>query len=165
MKEIQLGGHKRGSKITGYVIIDDEDFEKVSKYNWCLAKRGIHNYAKSYSPGKKLTYLHRFIFNPPNGKLIDHINRNGLDNRKENLRLCTHAENRCNRGKTIENSTGYKGVYRSYTKIERWVARISCGNIKSKDLGSFKTKREAAIAYNLAAKKYHGEFAYQNKII
>jgi len=93
---------------------------------------------------------------------VDHINGDNLDNRKKNLRLCTYAENNRNR-KPLENKTSkYKGVglNKNY-KIKTWQARI-VKNSKRYSLGYFKNEKEAALAYNQAAKKYFGEFAYLN---
>ena len=160
MKTIKLNSKWSTAQKGFEVIVDDEDYERVSKYYWTLAKRGKHYYAKNHSIG----YLHRLILNPPRTKLIDHINCNGLDNRKENLRLCNHSQNKCNRERNFQNKSGYKGVYRSDTKEVKWNARISFGNIKSKHIGIFKTKKEAALAYNEAAKRYHGEYAKLNEI-
>lgn len=100
--------------------------------------------------------------------LIDHINHNTLDNRKENLRLCSVNENNYNRKINKNNNSGYKGVhlarYNRKNKIYIYYrAKIQTDNIEV-SLGLFKTAKDAAIAYNEAAKKYHGEFAYLNPI-
>ena len=90
---------------------------------------------------------------------IDHRNRNGLINLKANLRLCTNAENGRNRKKNRNNTSGYKGVFKFR---DRWLARIGV-DMKSVHLGVFKDKKEAALAYNEAAIKYHGKFALINE--
>lgn len=99
-------------------------------------------------------------------EIIDHINGDGLDNRKQNLRICTKSENACNRGIDRDNTSGYKGVCYISNKtkrVKRWIAQIAI-NKKHICIGYFHTKEEAAIAYNEAATKYHGEFAKLNII-
>lgn len=91
---------------------------------------------------------------------IDHINRLRTDNRIENLRESTVAENIYNRGVSRRNTSGYKGVTRS---LNRWMAMIKVAG-KSMYLGTFTTRQEAAQAYNKAARQYFGDFAYQNKL-
>lgn len=138
-----------------------------------------------YKAGKNLRYLsvsihysgkyvmrnvHRlvaltFVPNPSLYKEVDHIDGNGLNNSVSNLRWCTHEQNNWNvkaRSKPVHRSL-YKGVsfHKNYKK---WVAQIRIGNGKNKWLGSFDNPDKAALAYNEAAKRYHGEFAYQNNI-
>jgi hypothetical protein len=91
---------------------------------------------------------------------IDHINRFRADNKIENLRESTPAENIYNRGVSRKNTSGYKGVTRS---LKRWMALIKVAG-KSIYLGTYTTKQEAAQAYNAAARKYFGDFAYQNPV-
>jgi hypothetical protein len=93
---------------------------------------------------------------------VDHINGDGLDNQRCNLRLATHSENLRNRGYTKKNTSRYKGVtwYKPYKK---WRAQIKTDH-KMKNLGYFDIPEEAAEAYNEAAKKYHGSFAWLNKL-
>ena len=102
-------------------IVDDDDYEMLMEYKWCAQKRitGIFYVARSTpkdSSGKQkiLLLMHREITNAPKGMEVDHINGNPLDNRKENLRICTNQQNAMNRGKRSDNTSGYKGV--SYKK-------------------------------------------------
>jgi hypothetical protein len=94
--------------------------------------------------------------------MVDHINRNTLDNRKSNLRICSHSENRCNTGPNKTNQTGYKGV--SYCKRDNKYFAMIKKDGKSFCVGEYKDPKDAAIAYNLAAKNLHGEFAYLNTL-
>jgi hypothetical protein len=106
--------------------------------------------------------MHREILRPPGHLVVDHINHNGLDNRKANLRHATRAQNNFNRLIIIreDSSSKYKGV--SWRKRKKkWRARI-CINGERKHIGYFKDEIHAAKAYDKAAKKYHGEFASLN---
>lgn len=97
--------------------------------------------------------------NTPKELDTDHINRNGLDNRKENLRLCTIKQNSYNAKLSKRNSSGYKGVSKTWNG--KWRARIRVNDIE-KHLGVFFTSKEAAQVYDNAAQKYYGEFANLN---
>ena len=103
--------------------------------------------------------MHRAVLKAANDMVVDHINHNGLDNRKANLRLATVAQNAWNAERPIGRS-GYRGV--SFDKrVGRWRVAICCCG-KRKQLGYFSDKHEAAKAYDRAAKKYYGEFASLN---
>ncbi len=149
-----------------YAIVDPDDYARLSGYRWYAAKGGHSFYAMrgqwSGKLKKRLTIMmHRVILNVPEGMVIDHINHNGLDNRKANLRLATPADNARNaRYPKINTSSRYRGVwYNKQTK--KWRATILV-NRKRKQIGYFHNEVEAAIAYDKAAKKYHGEFAIPN---
>jgi hypothetical protein len=145
--------------IAGYdVLIDDEDFEKVTSIDWhLLSGRGKVYFRKSKYLGqnkRKTILLHRFITNAPADKQIDHVNGNTLDNRKSNLRLCTVAENTRNCKK--KKKTGYKGVF--FRKDRgKFTAQIR-ENYHIHFLGYFNAPEEAYEAYCEASKKYHKEF-------
>jgi hypothetical protein len=99
--------------------------------------------------------------NTPEGMFVDHINHNGLDNRKANLRFATRAENNRNvRCLKKNKSSRYRGVYHD-KKYKKWRAHISVNN-KKRHLGYFKDEKEAARAYDNAARKYYKEFAILN---
>lgn len=106
--------------------------------------------------------LHRFLLSPPDHMQVDHINGNKYDNRKSNLRICTQSENRCNIGTYSNSTTGYKGI-RFNKKNSRYYVRLQV-NGRRRELGSFTQLRAAVIAYNEAARKYHGEFAFINEV-
>lgn len=138
-------------------IIDKIDFGKVNKFNWFINSRGYIQ-----STDKKGLLLHRLILNPQNDKQIDHINHNKIDNRRDNLRICTNQENQFNVRKKTNTSSKFKGVYWN-KKIKKWVAKIGF-NYKRIYLGMFNSEVDAAIAYNIKANELFGKFAEINKI-
>ena len=145
-------------KISEYdVLISSCDLEKIKEHKWyktTSAKGKIYfAYCKS---DKERIKLHRFIMDCPAGKCVDHINGNTLDNRRENLRICTQAENNFNLPKPKTNTSGYKGVYWNKA-VRKWQALIQV-NKKKIRLGSFETPEQAHKAYCEAAKKYHGDY-------
>jgi hypothetical protein len=143
-------------------IVDDDCPIEILHEKWHYLKKG-YAYRTKYINGKKYaTYMHREIMGAPNKIQVDHINGDKLDNRKENLRLCTASENAMNKNKAINNTSGFKGVYFQKATL-KFMARISFNN-KMLYLGLFESAKEAAITYNEAAVKYHGEFANLNKI-
>lgn len=155
-----------------FAIVDDEDFVRVKGFRWYAdcKKNGIkrnwyagHLFWNSKCKKKEgEVSLHRFILRAKVGERVDHVNHNGLDNRKCNLRICTHSENMRNRVIGKNNTSGFKGVCLD-KRNGRWYAQIKVDK-RLFFLGSFVDKTDAARAYNEAAKKYHGEFAYLNKI-
>ena len=160
MKEIKL--------TQGQVaLVDDQDFEFLNQWKWHLKKDGERKYAVRNLPllnGKqKRLSMHRLIMcMPDDGVLIDHKNRNGLDNRKCNLRICSLNDNLKNKKIYSNNTSGYKGVG-WHKRDKTWLARIKV-NKKYIHLGCFKDPKDAAVAYNNAASKYFGEFALLNEI-
>lgn len=147
-----------------FALVDDRDFEELSKYKWFAIKAEgqIGWYAGrqiTISPNKQKTIrMHQQILGFKKG---DHQNRNGLDNRRQNLRLCTHQQNCVNRGKRQNAKCKYKGVSCRKSRPSKWRARITV-NQKTIMLGCYKSEIEAARAYDRAAKKYFGEFACLN---
>ena len=143
-----------------FAIVDAADYKRLSTYRWCALEKGRSWYAKTLNRNGTILSMHRFITNAPKGLFVDHINHNGLDNRRQNLRLCTHLENLRNARPRKGGSSKYKGVYWEKAK-KRFRAKIQ-HNRKSIHLGYFKNEIEAAKAYDKKAKELFGEFAYLN---
>lgn len=145
----------------GYVaLIDDEDFHLVSEYKWAVSVRKHTCYAVGYKSGKNVT-MHRLVSRVNSiSEIVDHKNRNGLDNRKCNLRVGTKSQNAANRSNKKGSSSKYLGVKKVRNS---WAAGLT-HNGKSIYLGCFNNETEAAKAYNRAAIVYHGEFANLNPI-
>ena len=149
-----------------YAIVDDCDYDRLNRYKWHLSKTRNSKYAKrsQYIAGKGVSiFMHRIISIclPPDLK-TDHANGDGLDNRRANLRFCTVAENAWNQGPYSDTSSKYKGVY-WHKDIEKWAATIQV-NGKQLSLGYFEYEEDAATAYDIAALRYHGEYARTNDI-
>lgn len=143
--------------------VDDSNFEELSKFPWAghQHKNGTW-YAERTKTGKVIA-MHRQIMGFPEGLLVDHIDHDGLNNQKVNLRIATRAQNNANRRAASTNQTSkYLGVAFEKDR-KRWTARIR-KDWKGYRLGSFDSEIEAAIAYNEAAIRLHGEFANINKI-
>lgn len=146
-------------------IIDDVDFSEISKYKWCLHETAGKKYAKravsQQIVGKKhkTKLMHQQIIKPSKRFQIDHINGNGLDNRRENLRIVTHQQNLMNQIKT-RGTSQFKGVTWDKLRV-KWNAKIKL-NRKTINLGRFDSEQEAALAYDKAAKNLFGEYAKLN---
>lgn len=153
MKEIQL--------TRGFITqVDDEDYEYLNQFNWHILVKGNNIYATTTKKNSKdigTRLMHRWIMKNPKGMFIDHKDGNGLNNQKNNLRVCTVGQNNMNRFITWGKSR-YKGPVKYKN---RWAAFISLDN-KNTYLGSFKEEIDAAKAYDKAAKIHHGEFANIN---
>jgi len=143
--------------------VSDEWYEELNKYKWqaqyCPHTKSYYAVRTSTLLGKqKMTMMHRVIAGTPDGMETDHKDGDTLNNLPDNLRTCTHSQNRCNRGKTVANTSGYKGVFAS---LKKWQAKIKVDG-KLLYLGTYLTPEEAARVYDEAAKKHHGEFAKLN---
>lgn len=169
MKEIFLS---QGQKTT----VSDEDFEFLSQWSWSAEKKVRSSYHAVRCPKFKKTdgtwtsrhiAMHNVIAERifgaiPCDKVVDHINRNPLDNTRTNLRICSVHENSRNTGKQKGTSSKYKGVYFAKDR-NKWHARLYC-NKTLHQLGYFPNEKDAAKAYNKAAVLYFGEFAFLNVI-
>ena len=159
MKRIKLTQGK-------YALVDDEDFEKVNQYKWCAScTNGYCRASRSIrkTNGKWTRQLmYRYIIDVPEGMDIDHRNHNTLDNRKCNLRICTHGENQMNRKiqQQRKTSSQFKGIHWRKT-AKKWEVRIGL-NGKRICLGSFNNEIMAAKAYDKKAKELYGKFACLN---
>lgn len=143
-----------------FALVDNEDFEWLSKYKWFVLTN-YTNYKRPSYAGRsghgspKIILLHREIMKPPKGLQIDHINGNGLDNRKNNLRICTHTENQRNYKRHRSNKYA---LGTSFNVNGKYQATIRIRSLKkSKYLGSFKTQKEAHEAFLEADLKYNPE--------
>ena len=155
-KEIQLTQGK-------IAIVDDADFEYLNQYKWHIYKQNRNNfYARTivYENKKRIAIVMHRLLVKCEGKIIDHISGDGLDNRRSNIRCCTRSQNPINRRININNLSGFKGVS-WYKPAEKWRAQIQYKKIVY-HLGCFEKRIDAARAYNQAAQKYHGEFAKLN---
>jgi hypothetical protein len=144
-----------------FTKVDDEDFERLTRWKWFASpkRQGLSEFYAArtgYRLGKKCTvWMHREILGAKPGQEVDHINRDCLDNRRLNLRICTHTQNQLNRKLNKNNKTGLRGVsLDSKGTNKKWHATISI-NGKTKSLGYFKTSQEAVSAYSLAYTFYH----------
>lgn len=156
MKEIPLTQGK-------VALVDDEDFELVNQFKYFTFDSRGKNYAKTRykepnGPWRSFL-MHRLILNPPSGAQVDHIDGDGLNNQRGNLRLCSVAENSRNR-KPMYASSRYKGVSWSKEK-KKWSAHICVDGLHI-NLGAYVKEEDAAMVYDQAAHKSFGEFAYLN---
>jgi hypothetical protein len=142
-----------------YAIVDPDDVQMLSQYDWHLLERKGSCYAAAIVEGIIL-YMHRLVMNAPKGSIVDHHNRESLDNRKANLRFATRSQNACNKKITKKGTSKYRGVSIE-KKSNKWQAIIYYNRMR-KHLGLFKNEEDAARAYDAAAKIYHGEFAMPN---
>jgi len=157
---------KKGNVIA-HTIIDAEDYEKVKDYRWSLCGADNQYVAARMTTGSNTrTYLHRFLLTPTKPQ-VDHINTDKLNNRRSNLRECSHNENFHNQEKRQTyagrpTTSRYKGVYFDKRRGV-YIAQINVFGQKI-PLGSFDNEEDAGIAYDRMALKHFGEFARINKI-
>jgi|TARA_R110000824_G_scaffold71132_5_gene182367 hypothetical protein len=165
VKEVKLWKNRKelSDKVA---LVDDEDYSRVVE---AISKRAKwyahvpHTSKKYYAMnGNRDLSIHRVVMNAPKGMDVDHINGDPLDNRKENLRICTRSENCRNRKVRTTSKSGYKGVYT--TPYGRFQAYIGNPDKKSRhiSLGTYDAPEEAARVYDRKALELHGEFALLN---
>lgn len=161
MKIISLTKNKKA-------LVDDSDFEFLNQYKWSVTGSEKYGFKavrgffcmKNGKPFRRLILMHRIITMCHEEFEVDHIDGNGLNNQKSNLRFCTHGQNMRNRTKRSVAASKYKGVhFRKDKKL--WRAKMDFENKCVLDK-NFKSENEAALAYNEAALKHHGEFARLN---
>lgn len=140
----------------GFALVDDEDLPMLTQWRWVHTRDGQSIYVTRSGSDRAL--MHRVLLQPSLDLLVDHINGNGLDNRRFNLRTCTRAENARNRHR-LRSSSGYRGV--AQLSSGKWQAQIKV-NGRSIYLGSHVTAEDAAKAYDAAARSHFGEFANTN---
>ena len=144
MKKIPLGGDK-------FALVDDDDYEFVSQFRWRLSTDG---YAQVF------TSMHRLIMGRKTGLLIDHKDRNRLNNQRSNLRFANKAQNRSN-SRFNFNKAGFRGIERQLERSHCWRARITT-NRSVKYLGSYPKPELAALMYDFWTTFINGEFAQTN---
>lgn len=139
-----------------FTVVDDCDYDHLMQIPWRYNNNGYAITAQTPNPRA----MHHYILQVPPGKVVDHINRDRLDNRRSNLRVCTPEENSKNRSKRRGSLSKYKGV--SYSRRDKvWAVKIWVGG-KNKHLGVYRCEIQAAMAYDVAAIEHYGEFANIN---
>ena len=143
-------------------IVDDRDYDRVSKFKWYAHFIDAHWYASRNTPrdapGPRIERMHRSIISVPAGLVADHRNGDGLDNRRANLRIATRQQNGWNHAKSQRGSSRFIGVSREGAG---WRAKISCGR-RGIQIGYFAQEIDAAIAYDAKCRELRGEFARLN---
>jgi len=142
-----------------YAIVDAA---WLNQWKWCAARTGNLWYAYRKHQGKTVR-MHQLIMNPPKGMVVDHINGNGLDDRRDNLRICTRRQNAWNHGRRKQEnaSSEFIGVYRDPRNPDKCYVRVTRDG-QATNLGPFDDEIEAAQARDQKARELHGEFAYLN---
>lgn len=148
--------------LRGTIIVDKEDYDTIKEFQWHIedSRRGLQ-YGQANTNGKipnKTIRIHRLLM--PDAKQVDHINHNGLDNRRVNLRPCNNRENNCNKNFSMNPKSGHTGI-RYNEKVKSYYVRIMV-NKKEISLGHYKTLEEALEARKQGEIKYFGEYRYNN---
>jgi hypothetical protein len=168
MKEIKLSqeGKNRGKYVA---LVDDWNYDRLNEYSWSVYKNdGVYYARRMEFDGlkQKSIYMHQQILIPTDGYESEHRDGNGLNNQESNLRNATHSQNQMNRktwGKSNYHGVSFNNVKTKTGNVQYIRAQIRVDK-KRVSLGQFKTEKEAALAYNEAAKIHHGEFANLNII-
>lgn len=142
----------KNGTVRAHALVDDEDVPRLIKYRWCLNNTG---YARTSISSSEQILMHRFIMKLPKNKpWVDHINRNKLDNRKENLRTATSSLNNHNRGLQRNNRSGHTGVYLHKKTINNKKYAYWVCTFDALWVGQFKSKIKAIKARKLLEKQY-----------
>lgn len=154
---IDHGVYMSGKMLNGdEFFIDNDDYDKIKKYRWGVHKSGYVTANTEFGSVK----MHRLIIGAKKGEIVDHINHNKLDNRKENLRICTSQQNAMNREDKHKSKSGIMGVS-YYKRTEKWMARISMdGRSRTK---FFKNIEDAISQRKAWEKEMFGEYANRTK--
>jgi hypothetical protein len=149
-----------------YALVDNEDHEHLDQFSWhyLRAPKDSYGYAVCSTPPYRNKKMHRVILNAKKGQIVDHINHDGLDNRRKNLRIVTASES--NRNRRTKNRYGYVGVHKTkdHNGVEKyWIARITVAGERLY-LGTFPTALEAGRAYDKAIDKYHNGIGVKNNV-
>jgi len=155
MKKIRIIDHAE-------TLVSDEDLDRLSRYKWHLAHGYVVRGVRIAGKGTRSRAMHHEVLPQKPGFVTDHIDRDTLNNQRENLRYATHCQNSRNAFKSKSNTSGYKGVS-WLDRDKRWTVWIHIDG-QNRYLGSFQDKHEAAYAYNKRAKEAFGEFAWLNPI-
>jgi hypothetical protein len=160
MKEIIINSRSHGIK---KVLVDDNDFELVNKFKWFLSVGRRGNFYAYTNKNRKKVSMHRMVMDEHSKVThIDHLDSDGLNNQKHNLRRCSNQQNHFNMSSSKGGTSKYKGVYFDKSR-NKWAAEITLSG-KKIYLGRFDNETLAAVKYNTAAIKYFGEFANLNSI-
>lgn len=158
-KEFELNGVNKNGIVFIYIgdkviYVDTEDYNKIKSFRWYIDKDG---YVVGYVGGK-MVKLHRFIIDCPQDKVVDHINRNKLDNRKSNLRICSVKDNNRNHSKNCNNKSGYKNIYKVKNR-ELWKVAIRADGNEYVKYFKLDELNQAIEWRNEVLKRVHGEYA------
>jgi len=152
MKEIKLSQGK-------IALVDDEDFERLNKYNWCVSQKKKNYYAMRKDTAGKTVYMHHEVIGKPSrGLQTDHIDNNSLNNQRNNLRFVTPRDNAQNKKYIIKYSRYFGVSYNKRRIKDPWVARMRIKGVNT-HLGYFSNEKEAAQAYQKAVRKIENPFA------
>jgi hypothetical protein len=141
-------------------LVSDADYDWLSRWKWLVVGPGYAGRFEGSSATRHLVYMHRAVVGAQPGQRVDHINQDRLDNRRENLRLVTNAQNQQNKKRPSHNQSGYKGVC-WHKGVGKWHARIVV-NGQRVHLGYYRDLETAALLYDAAARYFFGEYACPN---
>jgi len=141
-------------------LVDEADLPLLRKFKWWSAEGAYTHYAVTIGPDGRQTMMHSMLL--PHASEVDHANGNGLDNRRSNIRACSHAENMRNRRKNINAKSRFKGVWPA--RNGKWRAMIEQSGEKLV-LGTFQSEAQAAAQYDRAARLFFGKFARTNEML